>query len=590
MKRTKLTALDLKRELQDWQERFPRLKEDELFVAWFLRAFVVDEDVDAVKSLTGGAGDKDADAVFFDERAKIVFIVQGKYRKDIWEKAESRNDVMSFAELAPDLCGDKSFLETRLKATSPKVRDVLQEARKRILDRGYRLQLHYVTIGRVSSSVEDEALTVVRRFADVASLDILDGREVLLMLADYLDGVAPPVPMLDLPMESGEGVACSGPLNRKDDKTGIEAWIFSMTSDAVAAMFDRAGVRLFARNVRGFLGRTEINTSMQETLARQPWNFWYYNNGITIICDNAQIVPIEGRNFFRVKNPQVINGQQTTRMLHAEGKDGRGASVLVRVFRVPRQPGDGSDGFDTLVSNIVKATNWQNAIRPSDLISNDRRQIEIERQFRKYNYLYIRKRQTKGEALRAPAAARYLFAVKKDDLAQAVAACDLDPAVVREGKEKLFEERWYSHVFPHSDPGFYLCRYWLMQDVAYAARGYPERAYAKWLVTNFMWLHLRPLLFARAKQDTFRRENESFTPTFWALVKAIGIAFRAVLGFYRAKRGKGAKAIDVSTFFQRRKLNTEFAKFWHGSSNKHRSAFKRAWRRFEGTFRDAVEA
>jgi hypothetical protein len=241
------------------------------------------------------------------------------------------------------------------------------------------------------------------------------------------------------------------------------------------------------------------------------------------------------------------------------------------------------------VSNIVKATNWQNAIRPSDLISNDRRQIEIERQFRKLNYLYIRKRQTKGEAWRVAAAA-HLFAVKKEELAQAVAACDLDPAVVREGKENLFEERWYSHVFPNSDPGFYLCRYWLMKAVSYTARGYPERAYAKWLVTNFMWSHLKPHLFARAKQDMFRSENESYTPTFWTLVKAIGVGFRAVLSFYRARRGKGAKAIDVSTFFQRRKLNTDFAKFWSGSANKHRSAFKRAWRRFEGTFREAVEA
>ena len=356
-----LKATDLKREIQDWQQRFPRLKEDELFVAWFVRAFVVEEDVQAVTSLTGGPGDKDADAVFFDDRAKIVFIVQGKYRKDVWEKAESRKDVRSFAELAPDLCGDKSYFETRLKATSPRVREVLVEARKRILDRGYHLQLYYTTIGRISGSVRDEASTVVRRFGDLASIDMFDGREVLLMLADYLDGVAPPVPALDLPMESGAGVDCSAPLNRKDNKTGIEAWIFSMTFDAVASMFDRAGIRLFARNVRGFLGDTKINLSMQKTLDKEPWNFWYYNNGITVICDHANIVPVHGRNVLRVKNPQVINGQQTTLMLNAGGK-GHGASVLARVFKVPRELGDGSDSFDTLVSNIVKATNWQNKI------------------------------------------------------------------------------------------------------------------------------------------------------------------------------------------------------------------------------------
>jgi len=588
MRRRVLTAEDLRRELDDWRERFPRLKDDDLFLAWFLRAFIVDQEREAAESLTGGSGDKDVDAVFFDERAKIASIVQGKYRKDVWGTAEARSDVKSFADLAPDLCGEDSLFKTRLKATSPKVRQVLQETRKRIHESGYRLQLYYVTMGRVSRNVRDEALSTVRRLADIANIDIFDGRQVLLVLADYLDGVAPPVPMLDLPMESGQGVMSSGALNRKDSKTRIEAWVFSMTSDAVAAIFERTGTRLFARNVRGFLGSTEINASMQQTLEKEPWYFWYYNNGITVLCDKAEIVPIEGRNVLRVMNPQVINGQQTTRMLHARGKDGRGASVLVRVFQVPREPGDESDGFDTLVSNIVQATNWQNAIRPSDLMSNDRRQVQIERQLRKIGYVYARKRQTKGEVSRE-AAASHNFIVRKEEIAQAVAACDLDPAVLREGKENLFEERWYSHVFPTAEPNFYLCRYWLMRAVSYAARGYPERAYAKWVVTNFMWRYVKPHVFGRAKADLFRRENESGTATFWGLVKAVDVAFRSALRFYRVRRGKGAKAIDVSTFFKRRRLDTEFAKFWKGSSNKDRSTFRKAWQRFEETFREVAE-
>ena len=113
-----------------------------------------------------------------------------------------------------------------------------------------------------------------------------------------------------------------------------------------------------------------------------------------------------------------------------------------------------------------------------------------------------------------------------------------------------------------------------MRAVGYVARGYPERAYAKWLVTHFLWTHLKPEIFARSKQDIFRVENESWTQTFWALTNAATVAFRAVLAFYRTKRGKGAKAIDVSTFFQRRKLDIELEKFWFGSANKHRLAFK----------------
>jgi len=46
--------------------------------------------------------------------------------------------------------------------------------------------------------------------------------------------------------------------------------------------------------------------------------------------------------------------------------------------------------------------------------------------------------------------------IKKDETAQAVAASDLDPFIVREGKERLFDERLYSQVFPSADSNYYL--------------------------------------------------------------------------------------------------------------------------------------
>src|SRR6185503_15882731 len=154
-----------------------------------------------------------------------------------------------------------------------------------------------------------------------------------------------------------------------------------------------------------------------------------------------------GRDVWRVSNPQVINGQQTTRTLHREARRGLRASVVVRVIRVPRDSGQDTNRFEALVSSIVAATNWQNAIRPSDLMSSDRRQIEIDRELRKVGYYYVRKRQKKSEARRA-AGGRHWFFIRKEEVAQAVAACDLDPAVVRQGKERLFEERLYPAVYP----------------------------------------------------------------------------------------------------------------------------------------------
>ena len=124
---------------------------------------------------------------------------------------------------------------------------------------------------------------------------------------------------------------------------------------------------------------------------------------------------------------------------------------------------------------------------------NDRRQIEIERQLRKFGYSYVRKRQTKSEARRSSGVRGSHF-LKKEELAQAVAGCDLDPLIVREGKENLFEDQYYRQVFPTADPYYYLTRYCTLGAVTYAARGYPERGYAKWVVLNFLWARVAPVV------------------------------------------------------------------------------------------------
>ena len=87
-------------------ERYPKLAEDDLFVLWFLRAFVTDDEGQAIQSLTGGSGDKSVDGVYFDDSTKTVVVVQGKYSRGIAVATEKRSDVVGFAQLAGEVGGD----------------------------------------------------------------------------------------------------------------------------------------------------------------------------------------------------------------------------------------------------------------------------------------------------------------------------------------------------------------------------------------------------------------------------------------------------------------------------------------------------
>lgn len=570
---------DLKKEIALIGEKFPLLQDDDLFIVWFLR-YLTDSDDDAQRALVGGAGEKSVDAVYIDENAKIVYIIQGKYRHKLLAKSEKREDVVAFAQLAQVILGDPKVFAEHLNEVPQNVRVVMENARERIARRKFRLRLQFVTTGKCSESVKAEAERTLRGVHDRADIEVIEGRKLMLILEDYLDGVAPPVPTLELEMESGNGVKTSGVLQRYDANVGIEAWVFTMNGAAVADLFIKSGgERLFARNVRGYLGKTDINRNMEYTLEHEPEHFWCYNNGITIICDEAETKGKSGRDILRVSNPQIINGQQTTRELHRMKHHSRNASVLVRVIRVPREKEEHKRNFEKLVGKIVMNTNWQNKIGAADLKANDQKQIEIERGFKKYGLYYLRKRRTKNEARALAGKSRHI--VKKEELAQAIAACDLDPAIVRsEGKEGLFEDRWYDVIFATNDPLYYLRRYAVMRTVSTCTYGFPERAYAKWMILHFIWDHVAASLRSREAALELINSTGTYMGVQEALKAATTTALLAAMRFYRKERGIGPTAHDHSTFFRKRGLYKDFERFWKGGGNSRRGAFKKNVARF----------
>jgi hypothetical protein len=584
-----LTLGDLRIQLEDLGDRFPALKQHELFVLWFLRAYIIDDEQTAFRAVAGGAKDKGVDGVLIDDAARAVFLVQSKYRQKFAVKNESRNDVLGFAQLSCTIADpEASEFDKFIQNTEPYVSDLLKKARQKIIKSNYKLWLYYVTLGKCSASLENDAKHVVKRAECDAAIEIFAGRRILLLLRDYLDGAAPPIPVLDLEMEVGSGIVIKSVLQRYDDPNKIESWAFTIRGSSVGDLVDAAGIRLFARNIRGFMGEsTPVNRGMAKTLEKEADHFFYYNNGITIVCDRAEKLSRNGKDVLRVSNPQIINGQQTSRMLAAHPTNSRAASVLVKVMEVPRGEAGTSDGFDSLVSRIVAGTNWQNSIRPSDLMSNDRRQIEIERSFRKLGYSYLRKRQTKGETRRIHGGKRQLM-IKKEDLAQAVAACELDPVVPRSGKDNLFHEDLYTMVFPNTDPNYYLSRYWLMQDVSSLSKGFPRRGYAKWLVLGFMWSQISPLVRSAKGARSFRFQHErSINQISLPMSKAIDLTYRVALRYYNRHKGEGERALDISAFFRsKRGRDKEFLQFWKGRDNSNRDRFDRLIERIAAGIQD----
>lgn len=510
------------------------------------------------------------DAIYVDDKAAQIHIVQGKFHRALMKDGEKRNDVMGIAELGLKLWASPGQLAPFFQKLEPSARSKFEGACALAKRKHYAGRLHYVTTGKCTQTILEEAKSRCRDADGDLEIEVVDGCQLVNIFRDYMVAAAPAVPSLVLPMVADGGTSITeGVIHRVDLDTGVESWVFSMPTPSVGEMFRSAGVRLFARNIRGYQGETNpINTSMGQTITSEPENFWYFNNGITIVCDRAKR-EVEGRrDVLRVVRPQVINGQQTTRTLATHSS--RKASVLTRVIQIPRSNGD-ETRYDDVVSKIVRATNWQTPIRPSDLVSNDYLQVYLEREFRKRGYQYIRKRMSKGEA-RALYGGTAYWQVKKEELAQALAGCDLDPSVVRGGKEGLFDSRYYRTLFAPQDVLHYLSRYWLMVRVQSRAWGKPSRAYAKWLVLNRAWDSLSPTLVP--DHGTLRWvhacEYSGNDQVLGHLDRGIDGLFKAALAYFRASRGHGEEAKDISTFFQRANLPAQFEKWWtmHGASRR----------------------
>ncbi|TVR57777.1 MAG: abortive phage resistance protein [Candidatus Competibacteraceae bacterium] len=168
----------------------------------------------------------------------------------------------------------------------------------------------------------------------------------------------------------------------------------------IAELFNRHHDQLLQRNIRRYLGLNEnrVNADIHRTLAdpNSRENFYFFNNGITIICKNFRHNALQGANYqLKLENMQVINGGQTCKTIQQTldspdfFADYQNTYVMVRVYELA----DDDQGF---VTDITYATNSQNPVDLRDLRSNDEIQKNLELGIKDLGYTYKRQREEGG--------------------------------------------------------------------------------------------------------------------------------------------------------------------------------------------------
>lgn len=169
----------------------------------------------------------------------------------------------------------------------------------------------------------------------------------------------------------------------------LQGLVCSIPAAEIARLVnDNPDGAVFDLNIRRFLGsRGAVNKDIQTTCTsvESSYEFWFLNNGITIVCDKFDPVTDPDNAHVKLQNLQIVNGCQTATTIALAQKNGNLAQdvrILTRIYQT-QDP--------KLVDKIVLTTNNQNQISSRDLRANDPVQVDMERAFEIYGYYYERK-------------------------------------------------------------------------------------------------------------------------------------------------------------------------------------------------------
>jgi len=188
----------------------------------------------------------------------------------------------------------------------------------------------------------------------------------------------------------------------------------------IAKLFEVHGDNLINRNIRNYLGLNlnRVNSEIRKTLLEDKReNFYFYNNGITMICSKFTNNELQKTDWkVRVDDLQIINGGQTCKTIQNTIKenpeiDYSNAYVLLRLYELS------GDGIDSLITDITIATNSQNPVDLRDLRANDDLQKRLETAVSDIGYIYKRKKDNTGTSrdttILSSVAAESIFSVWK---------------------------------------------------------------------------------------------------------------------------------------------------------------------------------
>ena len=393
----------IEEDIKDYQSRYPNIKnihtDSWAFNFWILdKYFAVDEEL--IENQIVDYNDLGIDCYNFYEDTKEFYLIQNKYFSDS-------------STLATDYLEDDFLIRpfTALKEGTYKRSSELQKAfnkYKNDSDFYVYLQL-YVTNNNNKSAIEESIAKFNKKHIDDhvrAEYYCLDDMQEKY----YKEPIENKINFEYTISTVNNGTALKvDPENYPIDLPLKARYI--LTPVVILYKMYRAAREkhypIFDANIREFLGTSKsVNKNIYNTLMDENDrnNFFYYNNGITLVCEKMSAPrTANGAMSFDITNPQIVNGCQTVSTIYESlnafdpstlDREFKNTYVLVKILQI-----DDNIEQKELYRHIVKYNNSQNSIDEKTFVANSPQFVRLQKEFEQKGFLLLIKQSDKNKFL-----------------------------------------------------------------------------------------------------------------------------------------------------------------------------------------------
>jgi hypothetical protein len=326
---------------------------------------------EAAQSVVDGGDDNGIDAIFYSAINRTMIIVQSKWSKTGAGEPDS-------AGVAKFCTGVRDLFNLNFERFNAKIIGKQNEIERALGEYDTKYELIFIDtctasdLGVHSSRHIDDLLIEMNNTGD-------DNAENLVTFSRLNQSKV----HSSLAMSAGNAPISIelGLTNWGQITDPYKAYYGMVSGNEVVEWWKSYNNRLFEKNIRQVLGKTDVNEEIEKTLAESPELFWYYNNGITIIADKIEksIIGAGSRDLgsFKLTNVAIVNGAQTVSSIgrygieNADSANLESVKVSLRMIQLSESPAD----FD---KEITKCNNRQNRIENRDFVSQDPEQMRIK--------------------------------------------------------------------------------------------------------------------------------------------------------------------------------------------------------------------